>query len=83
MSTIAYHGYDPRSQQPAAAVIPTMLPPEERDRVYSRLAPGARHHPILARRWKVWAVLCTEDWAITHANHSAPPKRKRANPPGQ
>lgn len=69
-----YHGYHPATQRPVAVVIPAPVPPEERDRLYARLAPGTRHHPRLAKLWKVWAVCCTEDWAIAHANRAAAPK---------
>lgn len=75
---VTFHGYDSHSGKPEAALVPAPLLPADRDTVFKKLAPLARHHPLLAKRWKLWGVLCTDDWAMRHAAASRPPRREAA-----
>ena len=57
---------DKAGAHPAAALIRAPLLPEHRDAVYARLPQGARHWPLLAKKWKVWAVLAIDEWVFEH-----------------
>jgi hypothetical protein len=50
-------------RRPAAAIIPSQISPDQRDTIYALLPSAAAMDIELARRWNVWAVLCTREWA--------------------
>jgi hypothetical protein len=81
LARVTFHGYDSHSCRSEAAILPAPLPPAGRDAVFKKLAPQARHHPLLAKRWKLWGVLCTDDWAMRHAASARPPRPAPAKPP--
>lgn len=58
---------------PQAAIVQHAVTRDVLDAIYKRLPPGARQNLLLAKRWRLWGVLATEDWAITHARLAKPP----------
>lgn len=50
-----------------AAIIYQPIDKKVMAEVYKRLAPHARLQTSLTRKWKVYAVAATDDWAAQHA----------------
>lgn len=65
--TPAHHG-------PQAALIQSALAQDALRAVYKKLPPGARQNMLLAKRWSLWAVLATEDWALIHGRRTKAPR---------
>ena len=64
--TIAHRG-------PMAAIISSAVAQDVLRAVYKQIPPGSRQNMLLAKRWNVWAVLATEEWARVHARLTKPP----------
>lgn len=63
-----YIGRDPHTNGPACAIVPDRIRPDELLQVYKKLPPEARQHVTMAKRWKVWGVLCTDAWAVDNSH---------------
>lgn len=66
-ASLTHHG-------PQAAILQHAVARDVLDAVYKKLPPGARHNPLVAKRWKVWGVLATPDWVTIHGRGNKPPK---------
>ncbi len=64
--TYAHHG-------PQAALIQCALAQDALRKVYEKLPPGARQNMLLAKRWGLWAVLATEEWAYENGRRTKAP----------
>ena len=65
--TYAHHG-------PQAAIIQCALAQDALRKVYKKLPPGARQNMLLAKRWGLWAVLATEEWAYENGRRTKAPQ---------
>ena len=71
VQTLAHHG-------PQAALLLRPLARDVIDAVYKQLPRGARQNLLLAKRWNLYGVLATEEWAHEHARLDRPPAQKEA-----
>lgn len=63
---------------PQAALLLRPLARDVIDAVYKYLPRGARQNMLLSRRWNLYGVLATEEWAQEHARLNRPPSEKEA-----
>lgn len=59
---------------PQAAILTNPVTRDVLDATYKKLPPGARQNLLVAKRWRVWGVLATEDWVTVHGRGNQPPK---------
>lgn len=64
------------ANRPTAAIVANPISPAQRDAIYRLLPHEAVMNLQLAKRWGVWAVLCTPDWAQTQL-HRIPMTRPK------
>jgi hypothetical protein len=69
-----YYGFRDYDNRYQAVIIPKAVPPDERDAIYKKVSNEARQQFALAKRWKAWAVLATDGWALANIRHNKPPK---------
>lgn len=60
---VQFKGWDSALQKFAAAYVREAMSRDDLDAVYRKLVPAARQQIRLARKWKLWGVLASDDWA--------------------
>lgn len=64
----------PNNRGGQAAILQNPVARDVIEAAYALLPSGARMNIMLAKRWKVWGVLATEDWCLLHARRLNAPK---------